>query len=274
MIHLILNADDYGRNPEVSRGIRQAHQKGIVTSTTCLMNLPTTADDIHIALKETPELGLGVHLVITSGKPLLPKEQIGTLVAADGKFHELLPFTDRMDQIDPVEAKAEWRVQIEAFIVAAGRRPTHLDSHHHATYFTEGLFRAMLELAQEYNCAIRKPIAHEEAGGLTGLPPESHEPIQRFWPRLVSEFQPRHPDTFVTSFYDETATKEELLRILELLPDGSAEIMCHPGYADAELIETSGYARPRERELGIMTDGAVKQAIIDNGIKLITFTDL
>jgi len=57
MKRLIINSDDYGRTPEISRGIREAHLKGVVTSTTCMMNIPTTASDVAIALKETPKLG-------------------------------------------------------------------------------------------------------------------------------------------------------------------------------------------------------------------------
>jgi predicted glycoside hydrolase/deacetylase ChbG (UPF0249 family) len=274
LIRLIVNSDDYGRTAEVSRGIRQAHQKGIVTSTTCLMNLPTTADDIKIALRETPKLGLGVHLVLTAGRPLLPPDEIGTLVAPDGEFHKLLPFTDGIYRIDPTEAKTEWRAQIEAFVAAAGRKPTHLDSHHHCSYFTEGLLRAMLELAQKYGCAIRNPIGHTEGGGMSGFPPELHESILEFWPRLRSDSKVHTTDIFFTNFYDAGATQAELLRIFQLLEEGTGEIMCHPGFTDPELLETSGYARPRERELGILTSRETRQAILDNGIKLISFADL
>ncbi len=67
MKRLIVNSDDYGRTPEISRGIRETHTRGVVTSTTCMLNIPTTAEDIDVALKETPTLGMGVHLVLTMG---------------------------------------------------------------------------------------------------------------------------------------------------------------------------------------------------------------
>jgi predicted glycoside hydrolase/deacetylase ChbG (UPF0249 family) len=66
--------------------------------------------------------------------------------------------------------RAEWRAQIEKFIATTSRRPTHLDSHHHASYFTAGLFRTMLELAQEYGCAIRLPVALGNDDTFAGLP--------------------------------------------------------------------------------------------------------
>ncbi len=56
-IRLIVNSDDYGRSSEVSRGIRDAHTNGIVSSTTCMMNFPNIDADLALALQETPDLG-------------------------------------------------------------------------------------------------------------------------------------------------------------------------------------------------------------------------
>ncbi len=71
-IRLIVNADDYGLTAGVSAGIREAHQSGIVTSTTAMMNLPGVVEDLRLALETCPGLGLGAHLVLTAGGPLRP----------------------------------------------------------------------------------------------------------------------------------------------------------------------------------------------------------
>src|SRR5512132_365248 len=132
MKRLIINADDYGRTPEISRGIREAHLRGVVTSTTCMMNLTNTGDDISIALNETPNLGLGVHLVLTMGKPLSAPELVPSIVDENGNHLKYNPFFANIPNLNMDEVKAEWRLQIERFIKAAGRKPTHLDSHHHS----------------------------------------------------------------------------------------------------------------------------------------------
>jgi hypothetical protein len=271
---LIVNSDDYGRSAEVSRGVRQAHRHGIVTSTTCMMNMPTVEQDIRLAIRETPRLGMGVHLVLTSGRPLLAASQIPSLTTPDGTFLSLEGLITRLAEIDAAQAKAEWRAQIEKFIAASGRTPTHLDSHHHASYFTEPLFRAMLVLAQEYGCAIRLAIAQGDGESMAGLPPEALVHILEFAPRLLKEFKPRAPDAFYASFYDELATKAELLRIINSLPEGTFELMCHPGYADPGLIASSGYARQRETELAILTNAEVRMAIQARRIRLVSFADL
>src|SRR5690348_3305274 len=117
---LIVNADDYGRSANVSRGIRESCSRGIVRSTTCMMNMPTVAEDIEIALRETPELGLGVHLLLTAGRPILPARQVPSLASADGSFLKLEELIARHGTLSPAEAKAEWHAQIEKFVHVAG----------------------------------------------------------------------------------------------------------------------------------------------------------
>ncbi|MBM3143574.1 MAG: ChbG/HpnK family deacetylase [Chloroflexi bacterium] len=274
MIRLIVNADDYGRTAEVSRGVRQAHLQGIVTSTTCMMNMPTTTADIRIAMEETPDIGMGVHLVLTAGKPLSPPEAVDTLTDPQGWFPKYDRLLTRLEETDIAQVKIEWRAQIEAFIAASGRRPTHLDSHHHSSFFSEPLMRAMLELACEYNCAIRLPRAFRSDGGLDSLPEQVQGPIQDYAPRLLAEFEPRRPDAFFGSFYDDLATREELLRILDQLGEGISEMMCHPGYADPSLIASSYYSRQRESELHLLTNPSIKEMIAQKGIELISFAEI
>lgn len=269
---LIINSDDYGRTPEISRGIRESHLNGVVTSTTCMMNIPTTAEDVKVAVKETPKLGLGVHLVLTMGKPILKREAVSSIVDANGNHFKYDPFIANIPKLNMTEVKAEWRAQIEAFIQAAGRRPDHLDSHHHSSFFTPELFRGMLELAKEYDCPIRNPIAYGEnpTAGMPGVA----DPMADHAPRLIKEFNARSTDTIFVNFYDEGATHEELLNTLGKIGDGTYELMCHPGYVDAAFAKESAYNFQRERELKILTDPAIKQAIEANGIELITFADL
>ena len=67
---LIVNADDYGHSPGICLGIREAHLQGIVTSTSAMMNRPLTAAELTVAARACPNLGIGVHLVLTTGKPV------------------------------------------------------------------------------------------------------------------------------------------------------------------------------------------------------------
>jgi predicted glycoside hydrolase/deacetylase ChbG (UPF0249 family) len=266
MKRLIINSDDYGRTPEISRGIRESHLRGVVTSTTCMMNIPTTREDIAVALDETPALGMGVHLVLTMGSPISAAETVPSITDKSGQFFKYAALVEQLPHVKRDEVKREWRAQVEAFVRAAGHKPTHLDSHHYSSYFSPALFHGMLELAQEYDCAIRFPF--------TGDISKELEATNAHIPDLIKEFDPRHPDRFVVDFYDEGATPEELLRILSDLPDGTTEIMCHPGYTDQAFAKESVYNDQRDRELEILTDPTIREAIRKNGIQLITFAEL
>jgi len=266
MTRLIINSDDYGRTPDISRGVREAHLRGVVTSTTCMMNIPTTAADVALALKETPALGMGVHLVLTMGRPIIPRAAASTITDGNGNFFKYTPFIEHLPSMDIDDVKAEWHAQVEAFVKAAGRNPTHLDSHHHSSYFSSELFRAMLELAKEYGCAIRFPFTNEIWSEL--------EETNKHVPDLIEQFAPRRPDAFVADFYDEGATQEALLNIIDNLRDGTSEIMCHPGYVDEAFVNESVYNRQRERELKILTNPSTRTAIQAKGIGLITFAEL
>ena len=266
MKRLIINSDDYGRTPDISRGIREVHLRGVLSSTTCMMNIPTTLDDIALALKETPNLGLGVHLVLTMGRPLSKPEAVPSIVDAAGNHLKYNPFLKNVPNLNMDEVKAEWRLQIERFVKTAGRKPTHLDSHHHSSYWSPDLFRGMLELEKEYDCPIRYPFTEHITDEL--------EETDKHLPELMKEFSPKHPDRFVSSFYDDGATQDELLRLIGEVPDGTTEIMCHPGYVDEAFAKESVYNFQRERELKILTDVSIKRAIEESNIKLINFAEL
>ena len=257
---LILNADDYGRTASISKGIRQAHLDGLVTTTTAMMNFPTVQDDLRTAMAECPKLGLGVHLTLTAGRPVLPASQLPTLTTPNGTFFRLNDLGNAYAQVNPIELKAEWRAQIEK-LLATGATIDHLDSHHHTSYYTEAGFGIMLDLAAEYGAPLRRPRA---------LANPDNDRLE-FTERILRERSAWCPGNFVTDFYDEGATLDNLLKIFNSLPEGVTEIMSHPGYVDEEILRDSAYNTQRERELAILTDPQARAALEANGVKLATF---
>ena len=271
---LIVNADDYGRTRGVSSGIRSAHINGIITSTTSMMNMPGIDKCLEEALKECPQLGLGVHLVLTSGKPLLPANQIPSLTGGKDHFPSPPEFIRLVPEIDPNQVCSEWNAQIEKFIRLTGKKPDHLDSHHHTSYFSEPLFEIMLELARNQECGIRPPLT-EGVGDLTlDLPAEIGDQSKDFISPLLKRYNPRRPHHFFPNFYNQNATSKYLLNLLANLPAGTSEIMCHPGLSDPELMEGSSYNIQREFELVSLIDSDLKTCIRDHSIQLITYAQL
>jgi chitin disaccharide deacetylase len=271
---LIVNADDYGHTPGVSAGIRDSHLHGIVTSTTAMMNMPGVEAALHKALQDCPRMGLGVHLVLTTGAPVSPVSQVPSLISGGDRFAPASALIPRLSALDPKEVQAEWRAQVDKFFSITGRTPDHLDSHHHVSFVSSDLFRIMLELAQTYTCAIRFPNGEAAVDMMCDFPPETARACLEAHLHLVDQYRPRRPDHLITSFYGEGATCSGLVDLLENLPNGTTEIMCHPGYADEGLMNSSDYQQQRESELSILTDHEVMECVKEKNIELINFGDL
>ena len=278
MKRMIVNADDYGHTPGVAQGIRRAHLQGIVTSTRAMMNRPAAFAEVARTAELCPRLGVGVHLVLTSGVPELPPEQVPSLVLPDGHFPRLDAFIDRLPGLNLDEVSAEWHAQVEKFIQARGALPDHLDSHHHSSYFTAPLFERMLRLAEELGCPIRKPFAEMSAAGAEYLPAHlAGAPGYGYTPEQGQRL-PLTTDKFITAFCDQGATLENLLHILREIRDDhhheTFELMCHPAVVNEELMAISDYNEPRGRELEILTSAEMKAAVKAAGIELISFGQL
>lgn len=246
---LIVNADDFGRSPGVNAGIVEAHRRGIVTSTTLMVNFAASAAAAALA-RENPKLGVGLHLALSGGKPTLPPDQVLSLVDTQGL---LPPKPEGLAGARPDEIVAEARAQLRRFRELVGRNPTHFDSHHHAHRLPD-VFEAMVTLSWE-----------------TGLPVRNAAP--RMAQQLRREGIPTS-DVFVDDFFDQGVSLENLVRILSEVRPGATELMCHPALVDDVLRAGSSYAEVRDREREILTDSEIRAAIQSLGIRLIHFGDL
>jgi chitin disaccharide deacetylase len=237
---LVVNADDYGHTPGVSQGIREAHLHGIVTSTTAMINIPGVENDLHLVLQECPRLGIGVHLVLTTGMSLLPASEVSTLINREGHFPGEEGLISRITTIDLNQVRAEWEAQVQKFVKITGKNPDHLDSHHHVACFSPEYAQNCLKMNQE----------------------------------LLNRFKIPHPEHFIKSFYDAGGALQHLFSLLDMLDKGTSEMMCHPGFSDSELLSMSSYATQRQRELSILTDKKVIEFVQRQGIELITFKSI
>ena len=147
---LIVNADDFGLSEGVCLGILKAHRDGILTSTTCMMNMENIEKYLEMT-KAYPNLGLGVHLNITVGKPLTKV----SFIDEKGNFKSRDTYKNREAIVLQEELYQEWKAQIEKFIKITGHKPTHLDSHHHV-HLLKSNRDVVLELAYEYDLPIRQ----------------------------------------------------------------------------------------------------------------------
>ena len=287
MRNLIVNADDLGWSEGVNRGIAEAHRHGIVTSTSVLANGAAFVLAVELA-RTTPGLGVGVHLNLSDGPPAAEPETVTSLLSDSGEFAgspESLLLRIARRSVDLGEVEREWDAQISK-VREAGISPTHLDGHKHV-HMLPGLFEIALRLAKRHEIpAVR--VAHEEsslrtalaagryqnagivikqgvqARGLKLLAPDAREMAERAGIATA--------DYFCGIAQTGELTREGLERLLRALPEGTTELMVHPGYLDDALKKSPTRLREsREEELRILTDTGVRNLVASEGIRLIDY---
>ena len=240
---LIVNADDFGLSKGVNLGIIEAHKNGIVTSTTLMVTMNEVEHALELA-KDYPNLGIGLHLNLTLGKPLT---NCPTLVKENGEFYKPKEKPNH-ELFDEEEIYQEFLAQYKRFIEIVKRKPSHIDSHLYAHQIFPKVKNVAIRLARENDIAIRE-----------------------------FEIENYHQAHFIGTFKcvkDEDYESSKRIIIgenSEILKYDIAELMCHPAYVDNFIYTISSYSLGRIRELEILTSDEVKKFIKANNIELINF---
>ena len=245
---LIVNADDFGLTEGSTLGIIRSHEDGIVTSTTMMVNMPFCELACQLA-KAHPDLGVGCHLVLTIGRPLV--EGAKSYTDENGNFRRPATYPTGKPHADLDELYREWKAQIERFIALMGRKPTHLDSHHHV-HLVEHHLPVVFQLAKEYDIPVRLGM---------------DTPLKDY---------PFEVARAVRNFYEDSADPVYFLedRGALLEQDGICELMCHPAIVDQRLRDISSYALPRTKEMATLRDPRVASWLKAHGIELVNFSTL
>ena len=274
-----MNADDFGLTPGVNRAILELHQARVLTSAT-LMAKASATDEAISAARATPSLGVGCHVVLVDGEPVLQAREIPSLIdEKTGRFpNSLSVFLTRLftGRVRTAEIEAEAAAQI-ARLVSAGVTLTHVDTHKH-THMFPPVLRPVLRAARAAGIrAVRNPFEPEWAVRATPraslLRVAEVFALRRLGPyfrRLIAT------ENFVTT--DGTIAvagtgilDDGMLRaLLSELPEGTWELVTHPGYNDADLAKI----RTRLRNSRDVEREALMRVREFPTIDLISFADL
>ncbi|MGA2672149.1 MAG: ChbG/HpnK family deacetylase [Terracidiphilus sp.] len=244
MGRLIVNADDFGLTAGVNRAILELHRAEVLTSTTLMARAAATAEAIEIA-RATPSLGVGCHVVLVDGEPMLPPRQIPTLIdPRTGRFQPTLgAFLQRLltGRIRSAEIEAEAAAQI-AFLQSRGLALTHIDAHKHIHMFP-AVLRPVLRAAKAAGIrAVRNPFEpawslHATSGALW-LRRAEVRLLRRLEPafrRIVAKEGFTTTDGALGVLATGTLNAAAVASLLQQLPAGAWELVTHPGYNDADL---------------------------------------
>ena len=285
---LIINADDFGLTPGINRAIIELHRAGVLTSATLMATGPAFEDAVALALAN-PTLGVGCHLVFVDGMPLSHAESIPTLLGADGKTFRpsAMDFAQAAlrGTIEPQEIATESLAQIQK-LQRAGIDVTHIDSHKH-THLFPSVASTVFHIANRCGVpAMRNPV---EPRWSSAMAPSL---TRRLWLRMFENFaapfqkltrEARNseliPDGTLGMAATGTVNAAILRRMLDCLianhADSTYEMLCHPGFNDADLDRQQTKLRAsREMEYAALLEVLPEYSRTPDGVKLIHYGDL
>ena len=277
--YLIVNADDYGLTRDVSKGILEAHQNGIVSSTTVMINLPGAREDIKLLKEEAPHLGVGLHVNFGLGQAVSDRSKVQSITNSKGEF---LP-ADEIFAADIADVQselaAEVNAQIALFKELFAQDPDHIDSHQFFAYLHPSPLAAILDYCTKESIPLRS-ISNDSLERIRKfIRFDECENSSLLWDRIKSticRLVSQYPDLISTTnlelgFFEETANYQVLDDIIRNLPAGSTELMCHPGLGGST---GTGYNKQRISELAVLSDPRLPKLLETEGVKLITFAEL
>jgi predicted glycoside hydrolase/deacetylase ChbG (UPF0249 family) len=282
---LIVNADDFGMSRGITDGILIAHREGFLTSASLMTNMPA-AEYAVASLAQAPGLGVGVHLNICDGRPLLPPEAIPSLVGTDNNFHSAATMIRKLWrwQISGREIEAEFRAQIR-WARDRGIVPTHADSHHHMHLYPPAAAPLARALAAEGIGRARTPrcSAWPKARSVGG--PYEGNAVRRALVRVYRTAlrgtifrKLSMPDSRVSFLPGDrrnlAGLGEKWKAMFEHLPAGLFELACHPGIYERGFSESDRIHVQREEELRLLTSPELHDTLTNSGIRLITYDAL
>ena len=249
---LIVNADDFGLCKAQNYGIIDAFTNGVVTSTTAMVNGQGIEHAVALSTQH-PGLAIGMHFVLTLGRPL---SAMPGLTDEQGELGKWIWQRAEENTLPLTEIEYELACQFARFVELFGRAPTHIDSHHHVHMIPQ-----IFPIVEAFAKAKGIPVRFDYDAAKTGE---------------IEQHDVKTTQGFDSGFYGEQITESLFLDTLErsmVRGEKSLEVMCHPSFIDNTIL-ASKYCYPRLAELDVLTCAALKYAIAERGYRLGTFEDL
>ncbi len=285
MTRLIINADDLGLTSGVNRAIEEASRAGAITSATLMANSQAFAEAVETA-KTLPGLKIGCHIVLIDGEPLC--RGLSSLTNGTTKFKSSLKdfaLAALRKRLSPDEIQREAVAQIRK-IQSAGITVTHVDTHKHTHIFPHVL-APVLKAAKACGIhAIRNPFEPFRAWPLGVIASRPGLWTRAFEVALLQRFagafreNVRQEGMLTTNgevgvIATGSLNQRLLMATIHSLPEGTWELVCHPGYMDSDLSNAgTRLLESRRVELDALMSEATRQALAKHGIDLVSYANL
>lgn len=287
---IIVNADDFGLSRDISDAIVRGHDGGLITSTTLIATAPAAEYAASLA-KLRPDLAVGIHLNITTGRPLADPGKLGSLVTSEGVFRadtetsKRVIFDPRL--IGPIVE--EYSRQVERGL-ELGITPTHCDTHHGMhrfpvvfQAFRQTLLRYRIQAARsQVSLVIRAKASSNPRGSSIDVDSRWDWGIDAAWKRLcmlrMRRSGIRTPDAQLRANVDglgEIDPHDWFDLLARHAPHGTYEIVLHPGMPEGSEVEPSRSAEIRRRDTALANQSELPgRRLSGTSVRLISYLEL
>lgn len=276
---LIVCADDFGRDVAVNEAVEAAYRDGVLTCASLMVAAPAGADAVGRA-RRLSGLGVGLHLVLIDGSPVLPPSELPRLVGSDGRFDDNQVRAGLRFFLAPgirSRLAAEIRAQFEAFR-ATGLALDHVNAHKHM-HLHPTVARLIVEIGREYGMrAVRLPV--EPAAALRAAFPGERYRAPPYG-AVVAALRRRlrrggmaFNDHVFGIAWSGGMVEERVIGLLPRLPPGVSEIYFHPATRTTPALAAAMPGYRHAEELAALLSPAVRRRIAELGISLIGYSDL
>lgn len=272
---LIINADDFGLCSGANRAVERAHREGVLTSATIMAGAPTAEEAVELARK-MPELGVGVHLNLLEGRAVSKDGRVGVLLDKKGEFaHSVykLSIMSLLSRRMREAIRIELASQIQ-WVLDRGIKPTHLDSHKHIHIFGS-IFPVVASLAADFGIkSVRWPFEPKSVCSPAWPEVGADSKLRAFLVRNMARWAYSKGRGFFknTALVGIAHTGRIDNRFWEALiksgPEGTVEVMTHPGYTEGLNPAKTRLIEQRQVELEAMCSDELKEAFAGAGIEL------
>ena len=282
--HLVVTADDFGMSIEVNEAVEEAHRNGILTNASLVAAGAAAADAIRRA-KRMPGLGVGLHLAIF-GAPAQQSGEAQQMIAPDGENLGEKPVSTGIGIMFSPATRAAAKREIEAQFRAFGQSGLelgHLDGHWHCHQHPTILNLAIAAGRPLGLRAVRIPYeglgwshrvtGHRRLGARIGHA-VSHAPLAGFMRLRTKAAGLRANDHFFAKSDAGSVSGDQLLGLLQNLPDGVTEVGLHPSTRQRIGIHSPPPDWDSTGELAALTDPRLRSEIERRGIILCRWADL
>ncbi|MGH7962193.1 MAG: hopanoid biosynthesis-associated protein HpnK [Candidatus Binatia bacterium] len=280
---LIVNGDDFGLSPQVNAAILHAHRAGILTNTSLMVAGPAWEEAVALA-RATPSLSVGLHLTLVQGRATLSPNLLSQITDQGGNFSDdptlagLRYFFSRRAR---EQVRAECRAQIERFLstgLTLAQVDGHVNIHMHPT-----VLAILLDLAKEYGVTAMRvtreslfPSLAFDRGHTLRKCQEAliFSCLSQTAERKLRDRGINFPDRLFGLHQSGNVNEDYLLKLLPQLREGVTELYCHPFFLPCPEVQRWTPTYRRDAELAALTSPAVRAAVTEQEIRLISYRDL